>query len=107
MPASGTILEAAAAVTMVRLISFLRRLTRQVTNYAAVVGWLLHVVFKVRAKKLVGAVVLAGLHLAGQAAAIFAIYWYARQMEKNGTLSLPLLGVDFASRGGPRCSGPW
>jgi hypothetical protein len=101
MPASGTILEATAAARMGRVISFLPRLTRQVVNYAAVVGWLLHVVFKVRAKKLVGAVVLAGLHLAGQAAAIFAIYWYARQMDKNGTLSLPLLGIDFALRDEP------
>ena len=101
MPASRTILEAAAAARMGRVISFLPRLTRQVANYAAVVGWLLHAVFKVRATKLAGVVVLAGLHLAGQAAAIFAIYWYARQMDKNGTLSLPLLGIDFASRDEP------
>ena len=86
---------------MVRFISFLRRLTRQVTNYAAVVGWLLHVVFKVRAKKFAGAVVLAGLHLAGQGGAIFAIYWYARQMDKNGTLLPPLLGIDFPLRDEP------
>jgi len=101
VPTSGTILEATAAARMGRVISFLPRLTRQVVNYAALVAWLLHVVFKVRATKLSAAVVLAGLHLAGQASAIFVIYWYARQMDGNGPLTLPLLGVGFASRGGP------
>jgi hypothetical protein len=101
IPASGTILEATAAARMGRVISFLPRLTRQVANYAALVAWLLHAVFKARATKLSAAVVLAGLHLAGQAAGIFAIYWYARQMDKNGTLSLPLLGIDFALKDEP------
>ena len=49
----------------------------------------------------IGALSLSFLHLGGQGAAILAIYWWARQMEQNGTVSVPLLGIQFAARDEP------
>ena len=39
--------------------------------------------------------VLSLLGLATQAAAIYAVYWYGRQMEKNGIVSVPLLPINI------------
>jgi ABC-type multidrug transport system fused ATPase/permease subunit len=78
----------------VKPISFLPRVWRQGRNYFSLVAWLLYTAFKGRTWKLTIAVALSLLHLATQAAAIYAVYWYGRQMEKNGIVSVPLLHID-------------
>lgn len=74
--------------------AFLSRAARQGRNYSALVGWLMYSVFKGRTTKLVSAIVLSLVHLGSQAAAIYAIYWYARQMEKTGLVTVPLLHLE-------------
>ena len=74
--------------------AFLSRAARQGRNYSALVGWLMYSVFKGRTTKLVSAIVLSLVHLGSQAAAIYAVYWYARQMEKTGLVTVPLLHLE-------------
>lgn len=76
-------------------ISFLPRIWRQGRNYFSLVGWLLYTAFRGRTWNLSVAVVLSLLGLATQAAAIYAVYWYGRQMEKNGIVSVPLLPINI------------
>jgi len=48
-----------------------------------------------RTWKLASAIALSLLHLGSQAAAIYAVYWYGRQMESTGIVSVPLLHIDI------------
>lgn len=76
-------------------ISFLPRVWRQGRNYFSLVGWLLYTAFKGRTWKLAIAVGLSLLGLATQGAAIYAVYWYGRQMEKGGAFTVPLVHLDI------------
>ena len=38
---------------------------------------------------------LSLLHLSSQGAAIYVIYWYGRQMEKAGLITVPLLHIQL------------
>ena len=76
-------------------ISFLPRVWRQGRNYFSLVWWLLHTAFKGRTWKLAVAVGLSLSGLASQGAAIYAVYWYGRQMEKGGAFSVPLVHIDI------------
>ena len=79
----------------VKPISFLPRVWRQGRNYFSLVAWLLYTAFRGRTWKLIIAVGLSLLHLATQAAAIYAVYWYGRQMEKGGAFSVPLVHIEI------------
>jgi hypothetical protein len=81
--------------------SFLSRASRQGRNYSTVVGWLLYTVFKGRTKTLTSAIILNLVHLASQAGAIYIVYWYARQMEQNGLISVPLLHINLSLKDRP------
>ena len=72
------------------------RIGQQVANYMRLIAWLLLNIFKPEKLKLIGSIALAVFYLAAQAAAIFAIYWYARTMEKTGAASLRVSSLDFA-----------
>ena len=74
--------------------AFLPRVGRQGRNYSTLVGWLLYSAFRGRTWKLAIAIALSLLHLGSQVAAIYAVYWYARQMEKTGIVTVPLLHID-------------
>ena len=76
-------------------ISFLPRVWRQGRNYFSLVWWLLHTAFKGRTWKLAVAVGLSLSGLASQGAAIYAVYWYGRQMEKGGAFTVPLVHLDI------------
>jgi len=89
------VLKDARPATPVKPISFLPRIWRQGRNYFSLVGWLLYTAFRGRTWNLSVAVVLSLLGLATQAAAIYAVYWYGRQMEKNGIVSVPLLPINI------------
>jgi len=65
---------------MSKPISFVTRVARQANNYSTVVLWLLYTVFKGRTRALVIAIVLN---------AIYAVYWYALQMEQTGIATVP------------------
>ncbi len=69
------------------------RVSRQGRNYSTLVVWLLYKAFKGRSSKLTLAVVLSLVHLASQAAAIYAIYWYGKQMEQTGVVSVPYVDI--------------
>jgi hypothetical protein len=85
----------------VRSIIFFARVATQGRNYASVVGWLLHWAFKGRTRTLITALGFSGLYLAGQAAGIYTIYWYARKLETGGIARVPHLGIEFAARTTP------
>lgn len=87
-------LKAAGALRPAQPVSFLFGVSRQARNYATLVGWLLYSAYNGRASKIILAIVLSLLHLGGQGGAIYAVYWYGRQMEKSGLVSLPLLHFD-------------
>ncbi len=72
------------------------RITQQAANYVRLIAWLLLSIFKPHKLKLISSIALAVLCLSGQAAAIFAIYWYARTMERTGAASLRVPSLDFA-----------
>ena len=88
-------LKDARPATPVKPISFLPRVWRQGRNYFSLVWWLLRTAFKGRTWKLIVAVGLSLLGLATQGAAIYAVYWYGRQMEKGGAFSVPLVHIDI------------
>jgi hypothetical protein len=89
---------------MNRLISFVMQAADQAAKAATVVGWLLRVVFKARGTKLGGAAVLAGLHVAGQGAAILALFWCVRELDTTDALRGPMLGIEFPLQGEPALS---
>ena len=72
------------------------RIAQQAANYVRLIAWLLLSIFKPHKLKLISSIALAVLCLSGQAAAIFAIYWYARTMERTGAASLRVPSLDFA-----------
>jgi ABC-type multidrug transport system fused ATPase/permease subunit len=74
--------------------SFLPRIWRQGRNYSTLVGWLLYRAFRGRTRTLAIATVLSLLHLCSQAAAIYVVYWYGKQMESTGLVTVPFLNVD-------------
>jgi ABC-type multidrug transport system fused ATPase/permease subunit len=89
------VLKDARPATPVKPISFLPRVWRQGRNYFSLVWWLLCTAFKGRTWKLAAAVGLSLLGLATQGAAIYAVYWYGRQMEKGGAFTVPLVHIDI------------
>lgn len=60
--------------------SFLPRILRQGRNYSTLIARLLYSAFHGRTMKLATAITLSLVHLGAQAAAIFAVYWYGRQI---------------------------
>ena len=86
-------------------ISRFSRFLEQGRNYTTLVAWLVHTVFKGRTRLLAMSIVLNLVHLACQAAAIFIIYWYAKQMEGNGVASIPYLDLSLNLRDYPNCCG--
>jgi ABC-type multidrug transport system fused ATPase/permease subunit len=89
------VLKDARPARPVKPISFLSRVWRQGRNYFSLVWWLLYTAFKGRTFKLTVAVALSLLGLATQGAAIYAVYWYGRQMEKGGAFTVPLVHLDI------------
>jgi ABC-type multidrug transport system fused ATPase/permease subunit len=89
----------ATAVGVSKSISVLSRVSRQGRNYATLVSWLLYRVFRGRLKKLAIAIALNLVQLASQAAAIYVVYWYAKQMEQGGIVSIPFLNMEVNLRG--------
>ena len=84
VPAGGTI----------RSDSLLSRVSRQGRHYSTLVLWLLHTAFGGRTTKLAVAMVLTLVSLGAQGAAIYAVYWYGRQMEKTGIATVPYLNFE-------------
>jgi hypothetical protein len=91
------VLNDAAPIRILRPFS-LTQAVRQASNYSKLVVWLLYGVFKGRTTKLISALVLSVVHLGSQATGILALYWYARQMELDGTLKVPQLGLALPVR---------
>jgi len=89
----------ASAGDIIGPTTFLSRVSTQGRNYSTLVVWLLYTVFKGRTKTLTISIILNLVHLATQAAAIFIIYWYAKQMEDNGIVSVPYLNLDVNLKG--------
>jgi ABC-type multidrug transport system fused ATPase/permease subunit len=92
-------------VSVSELIStdmFLPRILRQGRHYSTVVAWLLRRAFAGRTAQLAIAVVLSLLHLGSQAAAIFVVYWYGKQMEQSGRLTVPFLNIEINLNTGPQ-----
>jgi hypothetical protein len=89
------VLKDAAQTRLVKPISFFTRATRQGRNYTTLVGWLLYTAWGGRTSKLTISMLLSLAHLGAQAAAIYAIYRYARQMEGTGSLTVPILHVTL------------
>jgi ABC-type multidrug transport system fused ATPase/permease subunit len=75
-------------------MSFLLRFMRQGRNYSSLVGWYLYSIFR-DPRRLIGAIVLSFLHLGSQGAAIGIIYWYGRNMQKDGPVTIPYLKISL------------
>ena len=73
--------------------TFFPRIWRQGRNYSTIVGWLLYRAFTGRQWQLAIAVVLSLLHLSTQVAAIYVVYWYGKQMEQTGLVTVPFLDL--------------
>ena len=81
---------------------FVLRIWRQGRNYSTIVAWLLYTGFKGRTSKLSAAIVLSLLHLSAQGVAIYAIYWYGKQMERGApAISVPYLDIQLSLAGQP------
>lgn len=93
MSGGSLMLKDARPARLAKPVSFFTRVARQGRNYSHLLGWLLYSAFKGRAAKLAIAVVLSLVHLASQAAAIYAVFWYGRQMEQTGLASVPFLNI--------------
>jgi hypothetical protein len=74
---------------------FLPRIVRQGRNYSTVVLWLLRRAYGGRTYKLAVAIGLSLLHLGSQAAAIYVVYWYGKQMEQSGIVKVPVLDLEI------------
>jgi hypothetical protein len=82
--------------------AFLPRIVRQGRNYSTLVGWLLYRAFTGRTWKLAIATMLSLLHLGSQAAAIYVVYWYGKQMERTGLVTVPFTGIDVNLKDQPQ-----
>jgi hypothetical protein len=89
-------------VDTIKPLAFLTRAATQGKNYTKLVVWLLHWAFAGRARMLVASLGLSGLYLAFQAGGIYAIYWYARQLETGHTVRVPHFGFELAARNEPQ-----
>ena len=87
--------------TVAQPLTSVRIVARSGANYTATIGWLLR--RSVEGRKLKFAVVfgLGQLYLAGQAAAIFTLYWYAEQAQSDALVSLRALGIELRAREDP------
>jgi hypothetical protein len=83
-------LKEVTPTTLERSTSFVSRFVRQGRNYSSLVGWYLYSIFR-DPRRLIGAIGLSFLHLGAQAAAIGTIYWYGRNMQKDGPVTVPYL----------------
>lgn len=81
---------------------FLPRIWRQGRNYSTIVGWLLSRAFSGRHWQLAIAVALSLLHLSSQAAAIYVVYWYGRQMEQTGLVTVPFIDLHVNLKDDPQ-----
>jgi len=67
-------------------------------NYTSIVLWAIRDSFRGHTLELIGIVVFSGIYLAAQAGAIFLLYWFAQQMQADGGLAFPQLGIDWHAR---------
>ena len=81
---------------------FFPRIWRQGRNYSTIVGWLLRRAFTGRHWQLAIAVVLSLLHLSSQAAAIYVVYWYGKQMEQTGLVTVPFIDLHVNLKDDPQ-----
>ena len=82
--------------------TFFPRIWRQGRNYSTIVGWLLYRAFTGRQWQLAIAVVLSLLHLSTQVAAIYVVYWYGKQMEQTGLVTVPFLDINVNLKDDPQ-----
>jgi hypothetical protein len=75
-----------------------RRFTRQGNNYTTVVVWLLRSALSGQGLKVLAIVLLSLAFIGSQAVAISTLYWYAQQLQNDGGLVVPLLGIDLRAR---------
>ena len=75
--------------------SALSKIARQGTNYSNLVWWLVSSALRGRTTRLVGTIALSLIHLAAQAGAIYAVYWYGRTMEQTGPARVPWLDIQI------------
>ncbi len=80
--------------------SFISRFLRQGRNYSSLVGWYVYTIFR-DPRRLIAAIILSFLHLGSQAAAIGTIYWYGRNMQKDGPVTIPYLKMSVNLRDQP------
>src|SRR4029079_12402749 len=81
---------------------FFPRIWRQGRNYSTIVGWLLYRAFTGRHWQLPLTVALSLLHLSTQAAAIYVVYWYGKQMEQTGLVTVPFLDLHLNLKDDPQ-----
>ena len=91
-----------SASETIKADTFFPRIWRQGRNYSTIVGWLLYRAFTGRQWQLAIAVVLSLLHLSTQVAAIYVVYWYGKQMEQTGLVTVPFLDINVNLKDDPQ-----
>lgn len=101
-PYTGATSMMLKVVDSIKPLAFFTRAATQGKNYTQLVLWLLRWAFAGRTKTLLASFGLSGLYLAFQAGGIFAIYWYARQLETGHTVRVPYFGYELVVRNEPQ-----
>ena len=84
-----------------KLLTFGRTFVQQGSNYAGTIRWLLNRTFSGETPTVAAVFVLSLFYVASQAAAVYALYWYAQQMQTDGVLSIQPLGIEWRAREEP------
>jgi len=74
------------------------RFARRAHNYGRTILWAVRDTFGSGRGKLALALLLGGMSLAAQALAVLVVFGYGQVIQQDGSLAIPLLGIEWAAR---------
>lgn len=74
------------------------RFARRAGNYGRTILWTVRDTFGSGRGKLALALLLGGMSLAAQALAVLVVFGYGQAIQQDGSLTIPLLGIEWAAR---------
>jgi len=74
------------------------RFARRARNYGRTILWTVRDTFGSGRGKLALALLLGGMSLAAQALAVLVVFGYGQAIQQDGSLAIPLLGIEWAAR---------
>ncbi len=76
----------------------LGRFARRGRNYGHTILWTLRDTFAAEPRRFAMALLLGGLSLAAQALAVLVVYGYSQTIQRDGSLVVPFVGIDWSAR---------